>query len=128
FTFFDDDLSNTVCVEGEPLATMRSMDQGETVVYASSCSKTVCPGIRVGYLVGPAEVIARVVKTATETYISPNMVAQAIVHQFCLSGALESSIENVREALRERAHTLCDALERELPEARFVKPTGGYFL
>jgi DNA-binding transcriptional MocR family regulator len=56
------------------------------------------------------------------------MVAQAIVHQFCLSGALESSIEKVRDALRERATTLCDALERELPEARFVKPTGGYFL
>jgi DNA-binding transcriptional MocR family regulator len=56
------------------------------------------------------------------------MVAQAIVHQFCLSGALESSIETVRGALRERANTLCDSLARELPDARFVKPTGGYFL
>jgi 2-aminoadipate transaminase len=101
---------------------------GETVVYASSFSKTVCPGIRVGYLVGPAELIARVVKIATETYISPNMVSQAIVHQFCLSGALERSIDAVRKALGERAQTLCDALERELPEARFVRPQGGYFL
>jgi 2-aminoadipate transaminase len=127
FTVFEDDPYVALRFEGPPLPTMLSMD-GERVVYASSFSKTVCPGIRVGYLVGPAELIARVIKIATETYISPNMVAQGIVHQFCVSGALERSIEIVREALRERAETLCRALERELPEARFVRPTGGYFL
>jgi DNA-binding transcriptional MocR family regulator len=127
FTVFEDDPYVALRFEGAPLPTMLSMD-GDTVVYASSFSKTVCPGIRVGYLVGPAELIARVVKIATETYISPNMVAQGIVHQFCLSGALERSIEKVRDALRERAETLCAALERQLPEARFVRPTGGYFL
>ena len=68
------------------------------------------------------------VKIATQTYISPNMVSQAIVHQFCVSGAIDNSIEVVRKALQERADTLCEALERELPDARFVKPEGGYFL
>jgi 2-aminoadipate transaminase len=128
FTLFEDDPYVSLRFEGSPLPTMISMDRDGTVVYASSFSKTVCPGIRVGYLVGPAEVIARIVKIATQTYISPNMVAQAIVHQFCVSGAIDRSIENVREALRERANTLCEALSRELPDARFVKPTGGYFL
>jgi 2-aminoadipate transaminase len=127
FTVFEDDPYVALRFEGAPLPTMLSMD-GDTVVYASSFSKTVCPGIRVGYLVGPSELIARIVKIATQTYISPSMVSQAIVHQFCLSGALERSIENVREALGERARTLGDALERELPEARFVPPQGGYFL
>jgi 2-aminoadipate transaminase len=128
FTLFEDDPYVALRFEGSPLPTMLSMDQGETVVYASSFSKTVCPGIRVGYLVGPGEVIARIVKIATQTYISPNMVAQGIVHQFCVSGAIDRSIENVRQALHERANTLCDALQRELPDARFVKPLGGYFL
>jgi 2-aminoadipate transaminase len=128
FRIFEDDPYVALRFEGAPLPTMLSMDSGETVVYASSFSKTVCPGIRVGYLVGPAELIARVVKIATQTYISPSMVSQAIVHQFCLTGALERSIEMVRAALRDRADTLCQALERELPDARFVKPTGGYFL
>ena len=89
FTIFEDDPYVALRFEGAPLPTMLSMDPGDTVVYASSFSKTVCPGIRVGYLVGPAELIARVVKIATQTYISPSMVSQAIVHQFCLSGALE---------------------------------------
>ena len=106
---------------------MLSLD-GEVVVHASSFSKTVCPGIRVGYLVGPEELISRIVKLATGTYIAPNMVAQAIVFEFCRSGALERSIEHVKDALRERARTLCDALRELLPEARFVEPEGGYFL
>jgi len=128
FTIFEDDPYVALRFEGAPLPTMLSMDPGETVVYASSFSKTVCPGIRVGYLVGPAELIAKVVKIATQTYISPSMVSQAIVHQFCVSGAIDNSIESVRKALHERADTLCEALERELPDARFVKPLGGYFL
>jgi 2-aminoadipate transaminase len=127
FTIFEDDPYVALRFEGSPLPTMVSM-QPESVVYASSFSKTVCPGVRVGYLVGPAPLIARIVKIATSTYISPSMVAQAIVHQFCASGALERSIETVKEALRERAHTLCQALREELPEARFVPPEGGYFL
>ena len=107
--------------------TMLSLNP-EHVVYASSFSKTVCPGIRVGYLVGPPELIAAIAKLATNTYISPNMVAQSIVYEFCASGAIERSIETVRAALAERAATLADALRRELPEAAVRGARGGYFM
>jgi DNA-binding transcriptional MocR family regulator len=127
FTIFEDDPYGALRFEGEPLPTMLSLDD-EVVVHASSFSKTVCPGIRVGYLVGPEDLIARIARIATSTYISPSMVAQAIVFEFCRSGALERSIEAVKSALRERARTLCDALSELLPEARFVAPQGGYFL
>jgi 2-aminoadipate transaminase len=127
FTIFEDDPYVTLRFEGESLPTMFSA-AADTVVYASSFSKTVCPGIRVGYLVGPAELIARIVKIATNTYISPSMVSQAIVYNFCTSGALERSIETVKTALRERARTLCEALRAKLPDARFEEPEGGYFL
>jgi 2-aminoadipate transaminase len=127
FTIFEDDPYVELRFEGTPLATMSSM-AGDTVVYASSFSKTVCPGIRVGYLVGPAELIARISKLATSTYISPNMVAQAIVNEFCRSGALERSIDTVKNALRERVQTLAESLRREIPDARFKPPQGGYFM
>lgn len=127
FVIFEDDPYVDIRFEGEPLPTMLSLDP-ERVIYASSFSKTVAPGIRVGYLVGSRDAIAGVIKHATETYISPNMVAQAIVNQFVRSGGMDSAIVTVKEALRERVAALCAALARELPEARFVQPQGGYFM
>jgi DNA-binding transcriptional MocR family regulator len=128
FVLFEDDPYVELRFAGDPLPTMLSLDRAEHVVYASSFSKTVCPGIRVGYLAGPKSLIADIRSMATSTYISPNMVAQSIVAEFCTSGAIERSIETVKDALRERRDVLCAALERELPDARFVVPQGGYFL
>jgi 2-aminoadipate transaminase len=127
FVVFEDDPYVALRFRGERLPTMVSMDP-ETVVYASSFSKTVCPGIRVGYLVGPPDLIARIAKLATSTYISPNMVAQGIVYEFCASGAIEGSIETVKNALSARVDALTTALSEQLPEARFVAPDGGYFM
>lgn len=127
FLIFEDDPYVDLRFSGQMLPRMLELDP-ERVVYASSFSKTVCPGIRVGYLVGPVDLIARVAKLATNTYISPSMVSESIVYEFCASGAIERSIENVRTALAKRAKTLAEALRRELPDARFVEPEGGYFM
>jgi 2-aminoadipate transaminase len=128
FTIFEDDPYADIRFRGERLASMLSMDTGENVVHASSFTKTVCPGVRVGYLVGPAKVIADIAKRATNLYISPSMVAQAIVHQFCVSGDIDRSIATVKSALKERATTLATALREHVPGVRFTEPDGGYFL
>ncbi len=129
FVVFEDDPYVKLRFEGESLPTMLSMDESDHVVYASSFSKTVCPGIRVGYLAGPEGLIKDIRKMATETYISPSMVSQSIVAEFCTSGAIETSIATVKDALQERRDRTAEALEREFAdEARFVKPEGGYFL
>jgi 2-aminoadipate transaminase len=128
FTIFEDDPYVAIRFEGESLPTMRSQDEAGKVVYASSFSKTVCPGIRVGYLVGPQAVIKQIQGIATNTYISPNMVAQSIVNQFARSGRMDGAIATVKNALRDRRDALVGALERELPDARFSPPSGGYFM
>jgi 2-aminoadipate transaminase len=128
FTIFEDDPYGELRFEGESHPTMLSLDTEDRVVYASSFSKTVCPGIRVGYLVGPKVTIAAVEQRATATYISPSMVAQSIVAEFCRSGALDRSIDTVKVALRERRDATCEALDRDLRDASFVTPEGGYFL
>src|SRR5436305_1505916 len=102
FVIFEDDPYIEIRFSGSPLPTMLSLDADSKVVYASSFSKTVCPGIRVGYLVGPEPLMAKIAKLATNTYISPNMVAQSIVHEFCMSGAIDESIATVKAALAER--------------------------
>jgi DNA-binding transcriptional MocR family regulator len=128
FTVFEDDPYGELRFEGESLPRLIELDTSDRVVFASSFSKTVCPGIRVGYLVGPEAVIGDIIKRATNTYISPSMVSQSIVAEFCTSGAIDRSIATVKEALRERRDAVCSALESNLPDASFVSPEGGYFL
>ncbi|HEU4421589.1 MAG TPA: PLP-dependent aminotransferase family protein [Pilimelia sp.] len=128
FTIFEDDPYAEIRFRGEPLPSMLSLDSRGVVVHASSFTKTVCPGVRVGYLVGPAPLIAKIAARATNLYISPGMTAQAIVHQFCVGGDLERSIRTVRAALSERARVLAGALREHIPGIRFTEPDGGYFL
>ena len=128
FVIFEDDPYIDIRFSGETLPTMLSQDTTGSIVYASSFSKTVCPGIRVGYLVGPAERISEIQRLATNTYISPNMVAQSLVYEFCSSGDIDRSIATVKAALAARVKRLTDALARELPEAKYQAPEGGYFM
>ena len=128
FTIFEDDPYVAIRFEGETIPTMLSQDEAGRVVYASSFSKTVCPGIRVGYLVGPQAVIKQIQSIATNTYISPNMVAQSIVNQFARSGRMDGAIETVKTALKARKDAVVAALQREIPEATFANPSGGYFM
>ncbi|MEJ3742445.1 PLP-dependent aminotransferase family protein [Actinomycetes bacterium KLBMP 9797] len=128
FTIFEDDPYADIRFRGEALPSMLSLDEQGVVVHASSFTKTICPGVRVGYLVGPAPLIADIAKRATNLYISPGMVAQGIVHQFCVSGDVDRSIQTVCTALGERARVLAAALREHIPGVRFTEPDGGYFL
>ncbi|HYN96504.1 MAG TPA: PLP-dependent aminotransferase family protein [Pilimelia sp.] len=128
FTIFEDDPYVDIRFRGEALPSMLSLDTAGAVVHASSFTKTVCPGVRVGYLVGPAGLIADIAKRATNLYISPGMVAQAIVHQFCVSGDIDRSVRTVSTALAERARVLAESLRTHIPGIRFAEPDGGYVL
>lgn len=128
FWIFEDDPYRELPFEGEALESMLAIDSADRVVHASSFSKTVSPGVRVGYLAGPAAEIAALAKRANETYISPNMLAEAVVLELCHSGKLDANIEFVKGALRARCDALVGALREQIPEAEFVVPEGGYFL
>ncbi|MGI9021198.1 MAG: PLP-dependent aminotransferase family protein [Solirubrobacterales bacterium] len=128
FWLFEDDPYRLIAFEAHELPTMLSLDRADRVIHASSFSKTVSPGVRVGYLAGPAEQIATLAKRGSEHYISPNMLAESIVLEMCRSGILSTNVEFVKGALRERRDALVEALGKHLPEAEFVVPGGGYFL
>jgi DNA-binding transcriptional MocR family regulator len=128
FNLFEDDPYRLISFEGTAGETMIAMDEADRVIHASSFSKTVAPGVRVGYLIGPAGEIGALAKQANEIYISPNMLAESIVYELCRSGGLDENVKLVNAALRERRDALVDALREHIPEARFVVPQGGYFL
>lgn len=128
FLIFEDDPYRLVHFEEPADQTMLDMDQSGRVLHASSFSKTVSPGVRVGYLVGPEATISELAEYANSIYISPNMLAESIVWELCRSGKLEENVSKVNAALRERRDALVDSLSELIPEAKFDPPAGGYFL
>ena len=124
----EDDPYGLVRFEGEPSPTLFEL-AGDGVVYSSSFSKTVAPGVRVGYLVLPAELARALEAIAVSTYISPVSLAEATVWEFIRRGSFEPNLARVNELLRARRDAMLGALERELgAEARWSKPEGGYFV
>src|SRR4051794_27389561 len=128
FLILEDDPYRELPFDADPPPTMLKPGDGGRVIHASSFSKTVSSGVRVGYLAGPTEEIAKLAKRANELYISPNMLAEAVVYELSRSGGLDENIAFVKGALKERRDTLVTALREQIPEADFVEPGGGYFL
>lgn len=112
---------------GEEVPAIFSLDS-QKVLYLSSFSKVLSPGMRVGYIIGPGHVVSRLAKVAEDTYITPNMVSQGIVYEYCRRGWLAPNIERLKSLYRPRLEALASALEAYLPQAQWTKPEGGFFL
>src|SRR4029450_3771463 len=89
----EDDPYSLVRDEGDPLPSVDALAAGEGVVYSFSFSKIVGPGLRVGYLIGSAELIARLEALAVQTYLTPALLSQAAVHEVVSPGVLDGKIE-----------------------------------
>jgi 2-aminoadipate transaminase len=125
----EDDPYGLVRYDGEPLPSVFELADGDQIAYCSSFSKTVAPGLRVGWFVLPPQLAADIEALAVSTYISPPYLPQATVLEFARRGTFEPNLERVNGLLRERRDGMLDALERELPEdASWTQPDGGYFV
>jgi 2-aminoadipate transaminase len=128
----EDDAYGLLRFEGEAQPTLHRLlqDAGahELAVYSSSFSKSVAPGLRVGYLVLPRALAERVERRALATYVSPPLLPQAQLFEFLSQGLLEPHLARLAVGLRERRDTLADGLAAELPDARWTLPEGGYFM
>ncbi|MDX6413155.1 MAG: 2-aminoadipate transaminase [Gaiellaceae bacterium] len=124
----EDDPYGLVRYEGEAPPTLFELEGGELVTYSSSFSKTIAPGLRVGYFVLPAPLERDLETLAVSTYITPVLLGQATVYEFLRRGNFEPNLERVRGLLGARRDAMLSALAAELPGARWSHPKGGYFI
>jgi 2-aminoadipate transaminase len=124
----EDDPYGLVRFDGEAPPTLFELEGGTHVAYSSSFSKTIAPGLRVGYFVLPAGLERELEALATSTYITPVLIGQATVFEFLRRGNFEPNLERVAALLRARRDAMLEALESELSDARWSRPQGGYFV
>jgi 2-aminoadipate transaminase len=130
---FEDDPYGLVRIEGDPEPTLhelfRARGADELCIFASSFSKTVAPGLRVGYLVLPEALASPIEALATRTYVSPPILPQAQLYAFLEAGHLEPHLSMLGAFLGERRDALLAVLEERLDGiATWTRPLGGYFL
>ena len=116
--------------DGKATPSLQVLDKsGSTVISQGTFSKALCPGLRLGWLVAPAEVMLRLRVAKRACDLSTNSAAQAIMAEYLRRGCYRHHLEVVRSAYRQRRDAMCAALERHLgASAQWSKPEGGLFV
>ncbi|HEX8032878.1 MAG TPA: PLP-dependent aminotransferase family protein [Ktedonobacterales bacterium] len=112
-------------------STRRASMQSKTgaVVYMGTCSKVLAPGLRVGWVVAEAEVIARLTLAKQSADLHTASLNQMLVYELWHSGAMERHTPTIVDMYRERRNAMLTALSEHFPPGvRWTKPQGGMFL
>ena len=101
----------------------------ELLVHCGSLSKVLSPGLRVGWMIAPAELLAKATMCKQFSDAHTSTFAQATAAQYLQAGRMPATLANVRKVYAERAQAMGDALRSELGDAvDFVQPQGGLFV
>ena len=99
------------------------------VIYLSTFSKTLAPGLRVGWIIAPAEVIAKLTLLKQGTDLHTSTFTQQLIYEVARGGFLDEHVRQLRQAYRERRDVMLAALARSMPpQAQWTRPAGGLFL
>ena len=135
---------NTLIVEDDPygdlyfgdapppsLLAMSAQVPGsrQLLVHCGSLSKVLSPGLRVGWMIGPAELLAKATMCKQFSDAHTSTFAQATAAEYLKAGRMPATLDKVRSVYAQRARTMGDALRKELGDAvSFVQPQGGLFV
>jgi GntR family transcriptional regulator/MocR family aminotransferase len=125
FAIIEDDYDAETQYSGHALPSLKALDRSGRVIYVGGVSKTLSPGLRIGYVVGPEQVIERARELRRLVIRHPPANNQRALALFIAQGHNDQLLRRIRSTLAVRAAAITAALHRHLPEFRFVEPTGG---
>jgi 2-aminoadipate transaminase len=125
----EDDWAGDLRLDGRDLPTLHALDGGRRVIYVSTFSKKLMPGLRVGWVASPPAVQQRLTALKQIEDCGTSPLIQEALHRFLRKGGLERHLSTVRTVYRERRDRMLDAIERHFPEdVRVLRPRGGLFV
>jgi 2-aminoadipate transaminase len=136
----EDDPYGELRYEGEylePLVVISARQNGQDpggyfkgdVIYMSTFSKTLAPGLRLGWVVAPVEVVQKLVQAKQGADLHTSNLDQMMAYEVVRNGFLEEHVKEIREMYRQRRDAMLSALERQMPEGVvWTRPQGGLFL
>lgn len=125
----EDDPYSDLGYDGPPVPPLKALDRAGQVVYLSSFSKTLFPGLRLGWVAAPAVLVRALVMAKQTLDLHSNTLGQHLVDRLIRDGAYAAHLAAVRPAYAARRDALDAALRAGAPPAlRWERPRGGYYL
>lgn len=125
FILVEDDYDSELAFDGGSHAAIKAMDEDQRVIYIGSLSKTLAPGLRLGFVVGAPELISELRALRRLMVRHPPMNNQRALASFLALGHHDASVRRMVARYEERASVLVEALRHHLPTLRFEPPSGG---
>lgn len=124
----DDNPYGDIRFKGENIPTLKSMG-GDEVIAVRSFSKVLSPGIRCGWMNGPAKIMPQFEKVKQCTDLHTAALTQYMVYEFIKLGLLEPHIERIKKDYLAKCNTMLDAMKAEFPDSvRWTEAEGGLFI
>ncbi|EML6320972.1 PLP-dependent aminotransferase family protein [Bacillus cereus ATCC 10876] len=125
----EDDIYRELWLDESPPAPLKSMDKHEHVLYIGSLSKTLSPGLRIGWIIGPEPVIDRLSDIKMQTDYGSSSLSQRVAAEWINEGFYEEHVANVRMHLKEQRQIMIRALNKYCADiASWDIPSGGVFI
>ncbi len=124
----EDDPYGDLYFDGEPPPTLKSLDSSGRVLYLSSFSKILAPGLRVAFIVGHADVLAKIEIAKQAVNLCGSGLEQRIVLRCLETGLIDEQKRMVRAYYEPKRDALVEALTEHVTTASWVRPEGGMFV
>ncbi|MCL1823971.1 MAG: PLP-dependent aminotransferase family protein [Oscillospiraceae bacterium] len=114
---------------GLDIPSVKSMDKKGHVIYAGTFSKTIAPGLRVGYMCAPEGIVQKSIAALQCSTVHTNILAQMIAYRFMTGVNLEEYLEELRLIYKRKCNLMLNSLKFAFPTAvKFTEPEGGLFI
>ena len=124
----EDNPYGDLCYSGEPLPKMLNMNP-DGVIYMGSFSKVLTPGIRLGYVVGPAPLIRKLEQAKQAADLHTAQLTQMVVYEVIKDGFLAEHIPTIRSLYASQCNVMLEAMTKFFPESvTWTRPQGGMFI
>lgn len=116
-------------VSGEPIPTIKSMDEDGIVIYAGSFSKILAPGLRVAFCIAPQQILAKMTVGKQAADVHTACLNQMIVDEWFKKYDVSAHIAKIQKIYAEKLNLMCSCIDKELGDfVEYVRPEGGLFI
>lgn len=126
---FEDNPYGELRFAGQDIPTIKSMDKDGIVIYCGSFSKILSPGMRIGFICAPKEIVTKLVVAKQISDVHTNLFFQMVVSEYLKQKDIDSHIAEIRTLYRQKNEAMLQKMDQVLPSSvTYTRPQGGLFI